>query len=183
MSKAIITARRRAVFLDRDGVLNRALSRGGKPYPPASVAELEIEPDAAGALAELKRAGFRLLVATNQPDVARGTVAREAVEEIHAALAAALPLDGFYTCWHDDRDGCGCRKPKPGLLEAAAREHGIDLASSFMVGDRWRDIDAGHNAGCAAVLIDRGWREAAPARPPEERVGSLGEAAAWILAQ
>lgn len=183
VSNPIITARAgaaRAVFLDRDGVLNRALVRDGKPFPPASLAELEIAADAPAALAALKRLGFLLLVVTNQPDVARGTQTRSAVEEIHAALVAALPLDGFYVCWHDDRDACGCRKPKPGLLEAAAREHSIDLSRSFLLGDRWRDIDAGHNAGCTTVLIDHGYAEAAPSRPPHARVQSLAEAAAWI---
>lgn len=161
-------------------MLNRSIVRDGKPYPPASLAELEIEADAPTALAALKRLGFLLLVVTNQPDIARGTQTRAAVEEIHAAIRAALPLDGFYVCPHDDRDNCHCRKPKPGLLEDATRHHGIDLSRSFMAGDRWRDIDAGHNAGCTTVLIDRGYAERAPARPPHARVQSLAEAAAWI---
>ena len=156
--KPIITAHRaapRAVFLDRDGVLTRSIVRDGKPYAPASPAELEIEEDAPAALAALKRLGFLLLVVTNQPDVARGALPPAALEEMHAALRAALPLDGIYVCPHDDGDNCRCRKPRPGMLEDAAREHGIDLARSVMVGDRWRDVDAGHHAGCATVLIDQ----------------------------
>ena len=142
----------RAVFLDRDGVLNRPVVRDGKPYPPASVEELEISPDAPAALAALKQAGFRLYVVTNQPDVARGSATRAAVERIHAALAEALPLDGFYVCYHDDSDRCECRKPKPGLLLAAAAEHGISLRASYLIGDRWRDIEAGQRAGNQARL-------------------------------
>ena len=163
-------------------MLNRVRVRDGKPYPPLNVAELEIFPDAPAALAALKRRGFLLVVVTNQPDVARGTQTREAVEEIHAALRAALPVDEILACWHDDADGCGCRKPKPGLLLEAVRRHGIDLGRSFLVGDRWRDVEAAHNAGCAAVWIDYGYREAPPASPPAARVTSLAEAARWIIA-
>ena len=168
------------MFLDRDGVINRALARAGKPYPPARAAELEIVPEAPAALAELKRRGFLLIVVTNQPDVARGTQSRAAVEEIHAVLRAALPLDDIRVCWHDDADRCACRKPRPGLLTAAACAHGIDLTRSYLIGDRWRDIDAGHNAGCATVLIDYGYHEPPPARPPDARVTSLAEAVRWI---
>lgn len=175
------SGRPRAVFLDRDGVLNRAVVREGQPYPPASAAELEIFPEACGELAGLKRRGFLLIVVTNQPDVARGAQTRAAVEEIHRAMRAALPLDDIRVCWHDDPDGCACRKPRPGLLTAAAGDYGIDLARSYIIGDRWRDIDAGHNAGCSAVLIDYGYRERAPERPAEARVSSLTGAVRWIL--
>jgi D-glycero-D-manno-heptose 1,7-bisphosphate phosphatase len=168
----------RAVFLDRDGVLNRAIVRQGKPYPPASVAEMEILPDAAGALARLKAAGYRLVVVSNQPDVARGDQRREVVEAINAALQAKLPLDEFRICYHDDRDACGCRKPRPGLL---TREPAHDLEQSVIVGDRWRDVEAGRRAGLrAAVLIDRGYAEGCDV-VPDARVGSLAEAADWIL--
>jgi len=174
---------RRAVFLDRDGVLNRAVLRGGKPYPPSSAAEVELLPDAQSALVSLRRLGFLLIVVTNQPDVARGAVSRESVEEIHRFLREALPLDDIRVCWHDDPDGCPCRKPLAGLLTDAARDHGIDLARSYMIGDRWRDIDAGHNAGCAGVLIGPGYGERAPEREPEARVATVTEAARWISQQ
>ena len=171
----------RAVFLDRDGVLNRAVVREGKPYPPSGAADLEIVPGAAGALAALKRAGFRLYVVTNQPDVARGTQTRAAVEEIHAALTGALPVDGFYVCYHDDRDRCECRKPKPGLLLAAAAEHSIALPASYLIGDRWRDIEAGQRAGCRTAWLDFGYAEPGPREPADFRAESLEGAAAWIL--
>lgn len=170
----------RAVFLDRDGVLNAALARDGRPFPPRSLGELEILPGVPDALAALKAAGFVLLAVTNQPDVARGTTTRAQVEAIHAALLAALPLDGIACCWHDDADGCACRKPKPGLLLEAARARGLDLARSFMVGDRWRDTEAGVAAGCRVVFVDHGWREQRPERY-DARVSSLPEAASWIL--
>lgn len=172
---------RRAVFFDRDGVLNEAVVRDGRPYPPGGVDELKIIPEAAAALERLKRRGFLLLVATNQPDVARGTQTREIVMQINAALGAALPLDGFYVCWHDDADRCGCRKPRPGLLLEAAVQHSIDLAASFLVGDRWRDIDAGAAAGCRTVLLDWGYRERPPEHPPDFRARSLTAAVDWML--
>jgi D-glycero-D-manno-heptose 1,7-bisphosphate phosphatase len=176
-----IEGRRRAVFLDRDGVLNRAIVRDGKPYPPAGQQELEILPDAPAALAKLKDHKFLLLVVTNQPDVARGTQRRAAIEEIHAALGAALPVDDFFVCYHDDQDGCNCRKPRPGLLLTAAQKYGLDLSRCYLIGDRWRDIEAGQAAGCATVWIDRGYSERGPAAAPSARVKSLDEAAQWIL--
>jgi D-glycero-D-manno-heptose 1,7-bisphosphate phosphatase len=170
----------RAVFLDRDGVLNRAVVRAGRPYPPASVEALEILPGVAEGLAALRAAGYLLLVVTNQPDVARGTLPRAAVEAIHRELLARLPLDGILCCWHDDADGCACRKPRPGLLREAARSRGLDLPASFMVGDRWRDTEAGQAAGCRTIFIDHGYQERRPDRF-DARVASLAEAAAWIL--
>jgi len=169
-----------AVFLDRDGVINAAVVRGGKPYPPASAAELEILPGVAEALAALRRAGYALVVVTNQPDVARGAQTRAAVDAIHARLAAELPLDAIRACFHDDADRCACRKPAPGLLLDAARELELDLAASVMVGDRWRDIEAGRAAGCRTVFINHHYAERQPAEFDVE-LGSLAEAAGWIL--
>jgi D-glycero-D-manno-heptose 1,7-bisphosphate phosphatase len=173
--------RSRAVFLDRDGVLNRAIVRDGKPYPPASLAELEIVEDAAISLGLLKNLGFLLLVVTNQPDVARGTQTLEAIHEMHEAMRQTLPLDDFLICPHDDRDSCRCRKPLPGLLLEAQTRYGIDLAGSFLVGDRWRDIDAGRAAGCRTVLLDYNYRERGPSHPPDARAGSLRDAVDWIV--
>lgn len=171
---------RRAVFLDRDGVINRALVRDGKPYPPAGAGEVEVLPGVAEALAQLKAAGYLLVVVTNQPDVARGTQSREAVEAIHARLAAELPIDEFRACYHDDADGCDCRKPRPGLILDAASAHGVALGASVMVGDRWRDIEAGRRAGCRTIFVDSGYAERRPSEP-DVVVDSLVEAAEWIL--
>jgi len=172
---------RAAVFLDRDGVLNRAVVRDGKPYPPASLKELEILPNVASALRDLKAHGFAVYIITNQPDVARGNQTRETIEAMHKSLAASLPIDDIFVCYHDDTDNCECRKPKPGLLFEAQRKYNLDLARSYMVGDRWRDIDAGHAAGCTTILIDYGYRERKPAKAPEATVRSLREAADWIM--
>lgn len=172
---------RRAVFLDRDGVLNQIVLRNGKPYPPGSAEEIRILPGVPEALQSLRENGFLLYVVTNQPDVARGRQSVAEVERIHAFLAQNLPLDGFYVCYHDDNDQCSCRKPRPGLVLAAAREHSIDLQSSYMVGDRWRDIEAGHRAGCRTAWIDYAYNEPAPKVLPDVRAGSLDEATTWIL--
>src|SRR5208283_1101195 len=172
---------KRAVFLDRDGVLNEAIVREGQPYPPADAASLRILDGTAEALARLKERGYLLLVVTNQPDVARGNQKRDTVEQMSRRLRTELPLDDVLTCYHDDADGCDCRKPRPGLIQRAALRYGIDLGHSYLIGDRWRDIDAGANAGCKTILIDRGYTERAPASAPDASVGSLSDAVDWIL--
>jgi len=174
--------KRSAVFLDRDGVLNRALVRDGKPYAPAVTTELEILPGVHEALQDLKAHGYKLLVVTNQPDVGRGKQSRQALGAIHEDLRARLPLlDDIFVCCHTDEDKCDCRKPLPGMLLEAARKHDVNLATSFMVGDRWRDIEAGYNAGCTTILIDYSYSEKPPAHVPDLRVRSLREAADWII--
>ena len=178
-----MNARPRAVFLDRDGVLNQPVVRDGKPYPPASLDELRIVEGAAEGLQRLKESGLLLLVVTNQPDVARGTQSRETVDLLHRAMGDVLPIDEFLVCDHDDADACRCRKPAPGLLLEAEARLGVDLRRSFLIGDRWRDIDAGAACGCRTVLIDFGYRERGPAYPPDARVASLGEAIQWIERQ
>jgi D-glycero-D-manno-heptose 1,7-bisphosphate phosphatase len=168
----------RAVFLDRDGVINRALVRDGKPYPPRSLAELEILPGVVEACVRLKAAGFLLVVATNQPDVGRGTLTRETLDQLHAHLRTLLPLDRIEVCPHGGEkygQPCDCRKPRPGMLLRAAGELGIDLARSWMVGDRWRDVDCGHAAGCRTIFIDYGYDEPLRASP-DFRCVSLLEA-------
>ena len=175
---------RRAVFLDRDGVINRALERDAKPYPPRNPDEFEILPEVPGALARLKAAGFLLVVATNQPDVGRGTLAKEIVEEIHAHMLAQLPIDRVEVCYHPGKGAsdCDCRKPKPGMLRWAAAELNIDLSRSWMVGDRWRDVDCGHAAGCKTIFIDRGYAEELK-QEPDFSARNLAEAVDIILAR
>jgi len=171
----------RAVFLDRDGVVNENVVRDGRPYPPASLEQLVVGEQTSAALHALKTHGFRLLIVTNQPDVGRGTQTRAIVESLHEALSACLPLDSFYTCYHAHDGECECRKPRPGLILTAAAEHDLDLRRCFMIGDRWRDVEAGANAGVRVAFIDRGLDERRPAHPPDKTVHSLTEATAWIL--
>lgn len=172
---------RRAVFLDRDGVINRAYVRDGKPYPPDTLEQLEILPGVPAALEQLRKAGFLNVVVTNQPDVATGKTRREVVDAMHARVLQDLHIDAIKVCFHADSANCACRKPKPGMLLDAARELGIDLAASFMVGDRWRDVGAGHAAGCNSYFVDYGYAEKRPEKP-YLAVKSLPEAVALILA-
>ena len=173
--------KRAAVFLDRDGVINRPLLIQGRPLPPATLAEFELLPGVPPALEMLKSRGYWLIVVTNQPDVARGSGCRTTIDRMHEVLRQRLPLDAILTCFHDDAYGCECRKPRPGMLLRAAEDLDLDLARSFMVGDRWRDIEAGRRAGCGTFFVDRGYDEAAPSAF-DYRVGSLPEAAGIIAA-
>jgi D-glycero-D-manno-heptose 1,7-bisphosphate phosphatase len=171
---------RRAVFLDRDGVLNAPVIRDGKPHPPAALEEVRVLQGVAQATKMLHEAGLLLAVISNQPDVARGTQQRANVEAINNWLGTQLPLDRFDVCYHDDADDCDCRKPKPGLILRSARSLDADLATSFVVGDRWRDIEAGKAAGCSSIWIDWGYAEKAPTAQ-DFRATSLLDAAEWIL--
>jgi D-glycero-D-manno-heptose 1,7-bisphosphate phosphatase len=170
-----------AVFLDRDGVINRAVVHEGKPYPPTSMDEFVLIEGVGEACALLKRAGFLLVVVTNQPDVARGTQSMQAVEEMHAAMCNALPIDRVEVCYDaDDSTGSDRRKPRPGMLVDAARALNVNLSRSVMIGDRWRDIDCGHAAGCTTVFIDYGYKEQLRTQP-DIRVASLLDAARLIV--
>lgn len=171
---------RKAIFLDRDGVLNRAPVLAGRPQSPKSLSELEILEPAIQACARLKSNGFVLIGVTNQPDIARGKVSAEMVEAINEKVAAALALDDIRTCPHDNADDCDCRKPKPGLIMAAAKDHGIDLSHSIMVGDRNSDIEAGIRARCKTVFIDYGYQEQRP-QHADFNCTDLLEAAPWII--
>jgi transaldolase len=178
-----VSRARRAVFLDRDGVLNEAVLRNGRPHPPADLAALRIPAAVPPAVQRLRDAGFLTIAVTNQPDVARGTQTRDRVEAINQAVQAQVPLDAILVCYHDDAERCDCRKPGPGLIIAAARQHGIDLAASFMVGDRWRDVEAGRRAGCGTVFIDYDYEERRPMPPADVNVRSLTDAVEWILSR
>jgi D-glycero-D-manno-heptose 1,7-bisphosphate phosphatase len=175
---------RRAVFLDRDGVLNRPVVRDGRPYPPSRVDDFELYDDVAGGCARLKAAEFLLVVITNQPDVGRGSQTREAVEAMHAKMQLALPsLDCIEICYHAGQrygDPCDCRKPWPGLILRAAAKLKIDLRGSYVIGDRWRDIDCARAAGCRAIFIQRAYQETLR-EPPDFTVTNFNEAVNALL--
>ena len=171
---------RRAVFLDRDGVINRAEVRAGKSYPPATLGNLSVLPGVPEALIRLRQAGYLTLVVTNQPDVGKGSQRRDVVEAMHAKLTRELALDAIYVCYHVAEDRCICRKPAAGMLLEAAEHWAVDLAGSWMVGDRWRDVGAGRAAGTRTIWIDYGYDEPR-AESPDWVVHSLPEAAQIIL--
>lgn len=170
---------RRAVFLDRDGVLNRARVVAGKPYPPETLDAFELLPGVVQACRDLHEAGFLLIVATNQPDVGRGTQDRAVVEAMHEELRRLLPLHAIEVCY-DAGEPSDFLKPAPGMLLRAALEHQVDLSSSFMVGDRWKDVDCGRSAGCTTFFVDCGYAEHLRSMP-DFTVSNLPEAAKLIL--
>jgi D-glycero-D-manno-heptose 1,7-bisphosphate phosphatase len=169
---------KRAVFLDRDGVLNRMVERGGRWGAPLGLETFEVYPWAADSVARLRAIGLLSLVVTNQPELATGELSAPILEAMHERLRRETGVDAVYVCPHRDADRCSCRKPKPGLLLQAAREWGVDVARSFMVGDRYRDVDAGRAAGCVTILV--AGPEEGPARP-DHRAADLREAVATIL--
>ena len=172
----------RAVFLDRDGVLNQPVVREGKPYPPQTVAEFQIYPEATEACALLRGAGFKLVVVTNQPDVGRGTQALAEVEAMHERLQKSIPLDRIEICTaaNDNAPDARRRKPSPGMVLDASSALQIDPARSYLVGDRWRDIDCGIASGCTTIFIERQYQEKLN-KPPHHYVTDLLEAARLIL--
>jgi len=187
MSSVKSLSRQRAIFLDRDGTLNHPLVREGKPYPPGRVEEFRLFDDALEACNKLKAAGYVLVVVTNQPDVGRGTQKQATVEAINHRLLTLIPtLDRIEVCYAPGRDqphpDNHRRTPAPGMLIDAAVALNLDLELSWMIGDRWGDIDAGHAAGCRTILIDHGYKERAPDHVPEFTVTSLTEATGIILA-
>ncbi len=173
--------KRRAVFLDRDGVLNVCLVRNGRPFPPKKVEEVVLMPGVSQAVRQLDKAGFLLIGATNQPDISLGTLSKETVEAINEHLMDRLPeVKEIMVCGEAD-DACPRRKPNPGMLLEAAEKYAIDLAKSFMVGDRAKDIEAGRRAGCRTIFLDHGYAEKKPDPPADYTTNSLLSAAQWIL--
>ncbi len=145
---------RRAVFLDRDGVLNRLVRRAdGTLGSPRLAADFVLLPGAGAAVARLRAARLLTVVVTNQPDIARGRLKREELERMHAKLLQQMPLNAVFACPHEDGDGCDCRKPRPGLLLDAAQHFRLDLTTSFLIGDSVKDVAAGRAAGCRTILI------------------------------
>jgi D-glycero-D-manno-heptose 1,7-bisphosphate phosphatase len=161
-----------AAFLDRDGVLNATIMKNGTPCPPSNISEVEILPGVQSAIDLLIQKSYLPVVITNQPDVARGCIGLAEIEVINEYIGRKIGVSRFYVCPHDDIDECSCRKPKPGLILAAAKELEIDLSKSFLVGDRWRDIEAGQALGLPSYFIEYSYSEKVP-KQPFVRVTSL----------
>lgn len=171
---------KRAVFLDRDGVVNRSLRIEGRPVAPRSLSKFRLLPGTRRCVARLKRRGFLVVVATNQPDVAKGLISPSVLESMNRRLLERLEVDLVKVCMHAQDEGCSCRKPRPGMLLEAATELGIALGRSYMVGDRWSDVEAGRAAGCYTVKIERGYSNEQLSRP-DAVVQSLAAAVRHIV--
>ena len=152
---------KKAIFLDRDGVVNESIVVDRKPFSPKNSSELKIISGVDIAINILKE-HYLIFVVTNQPDIARGKLTTQDLSNIHNELLNRLAIDKIYFCPHDDNDHCLCRKPLPGMLRMAEEEYKLDLSKSYMIGDRWKDIDAGIAAGCKTVFIDYSYNETNP---------------------
>ena len=156
---------RKAIFLDRDGVINKIFIKNGLPYSPPTFDLLEILPGVKESILRLKKLNFLCLVVTNQPDVSREKIEKKTVIKMNNYLKDEIKLDDFFVCYHDDHDNCKCRKPKSGLLLQASKKWHVDLKKSYMIGDRWKDIEAGKSAGCKTIFIECNYKEAKTKNP------------------
>ena len=170
--------KRRAVFLERDGVINEVVFRDGKPASPRTMAEFQFIDGILRPLKDLQTAGIDLFIVSNQPDVARGLLAQSVLDEMTTKIMKEIPLKAMLVCTHDDADACDCRKPKPGMLLQIAKRNGIDLSLSFMVGDSMKDIEAGRSVGAKTILLRRNYNDGVFA---DNIVNHLSEASALIL--
>jgi D-glycero-D-manno-heptose 1,7-bisphosphate phosphatase len=170
-----------AVFLDRDGIINRAIIRNGKPYPPNNLNEFTIIPETVTAILNIAKAGYTIIGITNQPDVARGTQSREIVEMFNSLILSTMPVKEIFVCYHDDADECECRKPKPGLILQAVKKYNLDLSQSWMIGDRWKDITAGHAAGLKTIFINYHYMDAYLGGPADFTAGDTASIEKIIL--
>lgn len=172
----------RAVFADRDGVLCANVMRDGRPVAPTRLEDFRLLPGVEDSVRALKSAGYLVIVVTNQPDVGTGRTPRATVEAMHDIIRSMLDVDDIKACFHTNADGCTCRKPKPGMILEAAAERAIDLPASFVVGDRWSDVAAGREAGCATIFVDYGHEADRPIKA-DVVVGSFAEAARVVLSR
>lgn len=171
----------KAIFLDRDGILNNAILIDGKPYPPRTIKDVVISNGIVEKLSRLKEKGFLLIGVTNQPDVVRGDTTRKLVESINSYIKSELRLDALYVCYHDDKDNCLCRKPKPGLILNALKKYQISATLSYMVGDRWKDIEAGKRAGCKTIWVNNFYLEEYKSSEPSYTCANPADAFQWII--
>ena len=174
-------AARRAVFLDRDGVLNIPEFREGRSFAPRRLEDFTLYEDAAASVAALKTAGFLTIAVTNQPDIGAGLVRADIVAAMHERLVQATGIDAVYVSPHTRKDACSCRKPNTGMLIKAVSRFGIDLSASFMVGDRISDVLAGQSAGCRTVFIDLGYTAEDKPAAVDHICTGVAAAADWIL--
>ena len=156
---------RKAIFIDRDGVINKIFIKNNLPFSPPSFDLLEILPGVKESILRLKKLNFVCLLITNQPDVSRGKIEKKTIIKMNNYLKDEIKLDDIFVCYHDDHDKCKCRKPKPGLLLDASKKWDINLKKRYMIGDRWRDIGAGISVGCKTIFIDYDYKETKPKNP------------------
>ena len=149
----------RAIFFDRDGVLNQLVKRDGGLYSPRKSEDYSIFEESIAVVRDFKKLDFHLLVISNQPDISRGFLAESELKKMTSMLLSQIPIDEVFYCIHDDWEACSCRKPLPGLIIKAAHKWNIDLDKSYYVGDTWRDVEAAKNAGVRCLLLNRDYNK------------------------
>ena len=149
---------RKAIFLDRDGTLNKVYIENGLPISPSSLNKFKIIKGVKKSINRLKKLNFLCILITNQPDVFRGKISKKTVVKMNSYIKKKIKLDDMFVCYHDNEHNCSCRKPKPGLLVKASKKWKIDLNKSFMIGDRWKDILAGKKVGCKTIFINNNYK-------------------------
>ena len=148
---------KRAVFIERDAILNEVRSGPKQQISPLTLEEFKVIASAEGPLKKLKAAGFLLIVTTNQPGLSRGYQSRRDLDRMHDILRRTFPLDDIMVCPHDENDHCPCRKPRPGLLIEAAFKWHLNLDHSFVISNKWQDAEAARTAGCTSLLLKSPW--------------------------
>ncbi len=148
---------KRAVFIERDTLLNLATTKGGQPPSPVLLEDFRLNENAKGALDRLKSADFVLIATTNQPEISRGNLSRRDLDRMHDILRAAFPLDDILFCPHDEDDDCPCRKPRAGMFHEARFKWHLAFGQSFVISHRWQDETAAHSIGSTSMLIQSPW--------------------------
>ncbi len=148
---------KKAVFIERDGILNEVKADTKHQIAPLTFEEFKINKAAEPALRKLKAAGFVLIVTTNQPGLSRGHQSRRELDRMHEIIKRCFPIDDIAVCPHDESDHCPCRKPRPGLLIEAAFKWGLNLDHSYVVSDKWQDAEASRTAGCTSLILKSPW--------------------------
>ena len=170
----------KAVFLDRDGVINKPIVIEGKSYAPQSLKDFKIFPKVKVAVKKLRNNGFKVFVISNQPDIGNKLIKKKTLNQMHKLLKSKVPVNKIYFCPHTRNDKCKCRKPNPGMIIKASKDSGILLKESYVIGDRKTDIDAGLKAGCKTIFVNHNYVEKKPTKQ-EKTVKSLHAAVKYIL--
>ena len=169
----------KAIFLDRDGVINKSIIANGKPYAPLLFEDFVFYEDTKKAIVVIQSLDYKTIIVTNQPEINKGNLNHEELKRMNDRIYNELKIDDIFVCEHTSEEDCDCRKPKPGMILNASKKHNIDLSQSFLIGDRYKDIESAHAAGCNSIFIDRKYSEKFPNKQIKS-VSSFYEAAIFI---
>ena len=155
----------KALFLDRDGIINRSFkNKKGKPKAPTLFKDFIFLPFLKNYLNEIKKLNFNIIIITNQPDISYGVLKEAELYKMHSKIYSSLPVTNIYVCKHSKEDNCKCRKPKTGLFRQALKKYNLNLKNSYAIGDRWSDIVASYKCGIKSIYVDRNYNEPKPTK-------------------